>query len=605
MARHAKGDKPRLTAPLRHRDFRLLITSFFISFAGSWAYNVALAVYVYDQTGSAGWVGAATVGRFVPSLLFGAYGGVLAERFERVRLMATLDWVSTGLMLVLALVAALEGPALLAIVLAGLTSINGTVYEPAAAAITPETVPESDLAAANALRNMVDNIAIIAGPVIGALLLIISPAPVVFLVNGLTFAASGLIVSRMSVRSTPVDVTEAGTAGPLRQMLVGIQAITGSATAATLVAYSVVASFVYGVDTVQFVVLSEERLGTGADGFGYLLAGLGIGGIAAAGLVNRMAAWPRLGTVILLGMAIYCLPTLLFLAVDSPVAATAIQVVRGAGTLVVDVLAITALQRSLPKEVLGRVFGAFFTGVLSAISLGALVTPFVINGLGLDASIWMAGALLPALCLLGLPWLRRMDTANVARLAAIEPRVQVLERLGILTEASRSMLERLASEAEDVEVPAGTVVVREGDEADAFYVLVDGEVAVRARGEGAAEQELPSMTSGAYFGEIGLLEHIPRTATVTATTPSRLLRIDGDAFVDTLTNAPASTALLEGARSRLARTHPNRRPAAQVPVAAKSAGSPAPQPQQPLLDDRDREVAPGGEEPPGGQSPAS
>jgi MFS family permease len=418
MARHARTDRPRLTAPLRHRDFRLLITSFFISFAGSWAYNVALAVYVFEQTGSAAWVGAATVGRFLPSLLFGPYGGVLAVRYERVRLMAGLDWVSTALMLVLALVAALDGPALLAIVLAGLTSVNATVYEPAAAAITPETVPESDLAAANALRNMVDNIAIIAGPVLGALLLLVSPAPVVFLVNGLTFAVSGVVVSRMTVRSTPVDVTEAGTAGPLKQMLVGIRAITGSATAATLVAYSVIASFVYGVDTVQFVVLSEDRLGTGPDGFGYLLAGLGVGGIAAAGLVNRMAAWPRLGTVILLGMALYCLPTLLFLVLDDPAAAAAIQVVRGAGTLVVDVLAITALQRSLPKEVLGRVFGAFFTGVLLAISLGALVTPWVISRLGLDASLWMAGALLPALCLLGLPWLRRMDAQNVVRLAA-------------------------------------------------------------------------------------------------------------------------------------------------------------------------------------------
>jgi len=152
-----------------------------------------------------------------------------------------------------------------------------------------------------------------------------------------------------------------------------------------------------------------------------------------------------------------------------------------------------------------------------------------------------------------------MDAMNVARLAAVEPRVQVLERLGILTEASRPMLERMAADAEEVEVPAGTVVIREGDEADAFYVLLDGEVGVRAHGEGAVERDLPPMGSGAWFGEIGLLERIPRTATVTATAPSRLLRIPGDAFVDALTNAPASAALLEGARSRLARTHPNSR----------------------------------------------
>ncbi len=266
-------------------------------------------------------------------------------------------------MTALAVVAALDGPVLLAIVLAGLTSVTGMVYEPAAAAITPETVPETELAAANALRNMVDNIAIVAGPLLGALILLVGPPPVVFLANAASFALSAVVVSRMSVRSKPVDVTEGGTAGPLRQMLVGMRAIATSVTAAMLVTYSVIASFVYGVDTVQFVVLSEERLGTGADGYGYLLAGLGVGGIAAAGLVNRIASWPRLGTVILAGMALYCLPTLLFLVVDEPAVAFVIQGLRGAGTLVVDVLAITALQRSLPSDLLARVFGAYFTFV--------------------------------------------------------------------------------------------------------------------------------------------------------------------------------------------------------------------------------------------------
>ena len=587
-------------APLRHRDFRLLMAAFAASAAGSWAYNVGLAVFVYDQTHSAAWVGAATIGRFVPSLLFGAYGGVLAERFERVRLMASLDWLCAAWMGLLTLVAALEGPVLLAIVLAGVTSVTGMVYEPAVAAITPETVPEGDLAAANTLRNTVDNVAIVAGPAIGGLLLLIGPVWLAFAVNTLSFVWSALVVSRMRVRSRPVDVTDGGTAGPLRQMSVGFRAIASSATATWLVAYSVIASFVYGVDTVQFVVLSEEQLDTGASGYGYLLAGLGVGGIAAAGLVNRLAARPRLGPVILAGMAVYCLPTLLFLVVDQPAAAFAIQVLRGAGTLVVDVLAVTALQRSLPADVLGRVFGAFFTLVLLAISLGALVTPFVITEAGLDASIWFAGALLPALCLLGLPWLRRMDAMNLAQAAALEPRVAALARTGIFAEASRPVLEQLARAATDVQVPAGTVVIREGDEADALYLLLDGTMAVAARGESGEEHPLPSMGPGTAFGEIGLLERIPRTATVTSTAPSTMLRIDGPTFLESLVDAPASTALLEGARNRLARTHPGRRLVTDAPAPRTSA----PEPDQALLDGGGHQPAVLGEEPPG-REPAS
>lgn len=66
------------------------------------------------------------------------------------------------------------------------------------------------------------------------------------------------------------------------------------------------------------------------------------------------------------------------------------------------------------------------------------------------------------------------------------------------------------------------------------------------------------MTAPSYFGEIGVLERIPRTATVTALTPVTVLRIDGDALLDALTASPASSSLMENARGPLALTHPAR-----------------------------------------------
>jgi MFS family permease len=549
-ADHRQG----LLPVLRHRDFRLLMGAFTVSFAGSWAYNVALMAYVWEATHSAGWLAAVTMGRFIPTLALGAYGGVIAERFERVRLMIVLDIFAAVLMGGLAVVTAFGAHPVLAILLAALASISGTVYEPATAALTPQTVPESQRAAANTIRNTIDNIAIIAGPAIGGLLLLVSSAGVVFVANGLPFLVSALILWRMSVRSTPVDVTDGGRAGPLRQMLVGVQAIASSQTASVLCAFSVIASFVYGVDTVQLIVLSAPRFGTGADGYGYLLAALGVGGLAAAAVVNRIASWPRLGTAILVGMAVYCLPTLLFLVVDDPVLAFVIVAVRRMGTLVVDVLAVTALQRSLPEDKLGRVFGAFFTFVLAAISLGAFLTPLVLEATSLDTTLWLAGLGIPAACLLGWPLLHRMDDANVDRVIALEPRIAILQRASILAEASSSALERLAAEAVELTVDAGTEVVREGEAADAFYVIESGSMGVRSHGTAAVDTDLPQMSAGQYFGELGLLNRIPRTATVTALTRSRLLKVPGDAFIDALTNASASTSLLEGARLRLART---------------------------------------------------
>jgi MFS family permease len=543
-----------LVATLGQRDFRLLMAGYSVSAAGSWAYNVGLAVYVYERTHSAAWVGAATIGRFVPCVLFGSYGGVVAERFERARLMVALDAICALLMTALSVVAAYHGAASLAIGIGAVNSLVSMAYQPAVAAITPQLVPEDNLAAANTLTSTVANLAVVAGPAIGALLLLIGTPVFAFAANALSFCWSALVVSRISSRSTPVDVTSGGSVGLVRQMMVGAQAIVTSPTATVLAAYSVVASFVYGVDTVLLVILSERRLGTGANGYGYLLAGLGVGGVLAAGLVKRISARPRLGTAIILAMAVYCLPTLALLTVREPATAFAVEVVRGAGTLVVDVLAMTALQRSLPQDKLGRVFGAFFTFVLTAISLGALVTPLVLNAAGLDATLWLAGGLIPALCLIGWPWLHRMDEVNVAQLAEIAPRVALLQRAAILAESSRSTLERLAKESTMLSAGTGEDVVREGDEPDSLYVIETGTMRVRSHVGTAEERELACLGPGDYFGEIGLIHHIPRTATVTATSPSRLLRMEGTAFLEALSSGVASPSLLEGAQARLAST---------------------------------------------------
>jgi CRP-like cAMP-binding protein len=145
----------------------------------------------------------------------------------------------------------------------------------------------------------------------------------------------------------------------------------------------------------------------------------------------------------------------------------------------------------------------------------------------------------------------------------------VLEGLEIFATASRPVLERLASAAIDVAFRAGTSIVREGDPADALYVLVEGEVEVTARGEaGGADRAIRTMTAPTYFGEIGVLGHVPRTATVTALTACRCEQIDGEGLLQALTSAPPSSTLMENARSRLSLTHPSR----PVTFAAGDAG---------------------------------
>lgn len=539
------------------RDYRLLFAGLVTSQSGSWAYNVALVVYVFNATHSPAWVAAASMARFLSALLSSAFGGLVADRVERVRLMVTLDTIAMVVQAGLAVAAALNAPALLIIVLATLTSVTTASYDPTARATIPAVVGEEHLAAANSVQAAVENLTIIIGPAIGGLLLLVGPAPLVFAINAATFGFSALVVSRVRARSVPGDATEGGTLGPIQQMGVGIRAFFSSSTVVVLAGFSIVASFLYGTDTVLFVVLSKQQLGTGSEGYGYLLAALGVGGLVMAPFMNRISAMRRLGTIIVAALIVYGLPTALLAVVHSPVLAFALEAVRGGGTLVVDVLAITALQRAVAPDVVARVFGVFFALVLSAIALGALLMPILLGAFGLTSTLLIVGFSIPALSLLSYPKVRQVDRQAVGQLAAIEPRIAVMQRLDILGGASRATLERLALSAVEETVPARQVIIQEGDEADDFFVLVGGEAEVIAAGEAGVAQMLGTLTPPNYCGEIGLLARRPRTATVRAVTECSLYRIRGDEFVDALTAASLSAATLGGAQRRLARTHPS------------------------------------------------
>lgn len=226
------------------------------------------------------------------------------------------------------------------------------------------------------------------------------------------------------------------------------------------------------------------------------------------------------------------------------------------------------MQRNIPSDRLARVFGVFFALVLGAISLGALVTPQLLSWTSLDTTLWTYGLAIPLIVVLLYPRLRAIDTANAGRVRELAPRIALLETLGIFSTASRTVLERLAGAVQEQSVPAGSQVIREGEAADAFYVLVSGEVRVSARGEGTEEQFLRTMGGGEFFGEIGLLEQVPRTASVVATEPTRLYRIDGDAFLGALSESPASAGFLADAGGRLARTHPSQKLTAKALQAA-------------------------------------
>jgi MFS family permease len=563
---------------LRHRDLRLLIASFLVDQVGSWSYVVVISVYVFDRTHSTLWLAALGVCRWGPGLVLASYGGVLADRYQRVTVLIVSALASAALMTGMAVVVAVDAPVGLVLALSALSALALVPYRPAAGALTPEVVGEQDLAAANAMLAALENLVVVLGPAIGGLLLLTGRPVIGVAVNAASFLAAAGIVARLRVRSRGGAGAEDGTA---RQWMAGVKALGAQPVALVLVLFAALDSAVYGASTVLYVPLSV-RLGTGPNGYSYLLAGAALGGVLGAGLANRLSGASRLAPVIMGSLCLQALPFLATVPVRSPAPAAVLQVASGVGMVIVDVLAITSLQRDLPGDVLSRVLGILDSLILAGILLASLGAGILLAHASVIVALIVVGAGIPAVGLTGLPTLLRADRASAAAAERLRPRVEVLAELDLLAGADRTTLERLAAAAEEVVMPAGTVLIREGDEADALWILTRGELSVSATGGEPEPRELAPVTAPGYVGEIGLLHGIARTATVTARRECLLLRIAGQDFLSALQASRPSPALLSVAGARMART-PGRGPGLRPdpPVVPADHSSPGTAPDGP------------------------
>jgi CRP-like cAMP-binding protein len=244
-------------------------------------------------------------------------------------------------------------------------------------------------------------------------------------------------------------------------------------------------------------------------------------------------------------------PFALTVWVHAPPIGFLLQVVAGVGMILVDVLAITALQRDMPRGVLGRVLSLLDVAVIGSILVASFLFAFVFAALDLHKTLFVIGIGFPVAALLGIRPLLRADRQSAEALRELEPRVALLQVLDLFSAAARPVIERLARVLEEVELPADSVVIREGDPPDALWIVVDGEVDVTIGGN-----FVRTMGPRSYFGEIGLLRGIPRTATIRTIEPSVLWKLSGEDFLEALQTSTPSASLLDVSTRRLARTHP-------------------------------------------------
>jgi MFS family permease len=392
----------------RYPRFRRLLASLAVSQAGDWLYNLALLAFVYERTHSSAWLGITTAARVLPIVVCGPLGGVLADRYDRRRLMLASDGIRVVLMLALALAAAAGLPVLLAPIIAALATAASSAYVPSVAATTPRLVDDADLPAANAARSAIGQICIVAGPGFGALLLLLGPPSLAFAINGATFALSALAVASLPAGPLFAPAGEPDRApNVLRELGEGARALLSQPVARRLVGADVVASAVYGAETVLLLMLSRE-LGLGDHGYGYLLASFGLGGVLGAGVAGRVAAGERVRTVLVAALTVLGASTALLADPFGFGGALALGIVGGAGSIVVEVMADTGLQRALPEDVFARAYGFAYPAALAGIVIGSLIAAPLVALFGVRGAFVALGALV---ALYALTLLRRPEPA--------------------------------------------------------------------------------------------------------------------------------------------------------------------------------------------------
>ena len=527
-----------LTDVFRNPSLRRLELAFGGSVVGDWAYAVAVAVYAFDQGGPTA-VGVLAVVRYLLMAFVTPFTATLADRLPRKMVMISADLVRAVLVVIAAGVIFSDGPALLVYGLAVITSLAGTPFRPAQAALLPKLARDSgELTAANVASSTIESVGFFAGPALGGLLLAVADIPVVYLFNAATFVWSAALVFRIRPIAEPASggeevepvepvepADEEPSVGFVREAAAGFATILRSPDLRALVGLYSAQCVVAGASAVFIVAVALDMLDLGQAGVGYLEAAVGVGGLAGGFVALLLAQRGRLAFDFALGVFLWAGPLLLIAAWPTLPSAVIALLLIGIANSLVDINVYTILQRVVPDDVMGRVFGALESSLIGAMALGALLMPILISTAGLRVGLLVIGGAVSAIALLALPRLLSIDRTTLAPAG-----IDLLRGIPMLAPLPERIIERLARSLVTVELKAGEIAVREGDEGDRFYIVESGTLAVSRDGAHVAE-----IGSGNSFGEIALLRDVPRTATVTASSAVVLLALDRRHFIPAVT----------------------------------------------------------------------
>ena len=395
-----------------NRPFALLWSGQALSRIGDFLYEVALAWWVLQESGSAAAMAAVLIFTLTPTVLFSLFGGVIVDRYPRLPVMIGSDVVRGVTAVIISILAFTSHLQIWHIYVLGL--IFGLVeafFQPAYTATVPAVVPDKDLSSANSLGSFAIQAGRILGPPLGAGLIALGGTGLAFAVNGLTFFVSALFLLpllREEIRPLPTDESPS----MLTDFKEGMRTVWGMPWLWISIGLFALSNVTLaGPYSVAMPFLVNDVLNMDVEVLGLLYSMFAVGYVLGGVWLGRKPVIRRRGWLIYGGSVVAGVMLLLFgLPVGIPVLMLA-ALINGAA-LELGMLAWTnALQQLVPRERLGRVASVDAVGSLALLPVGLGLTGLAVEAWGPAAVFVIGGGLTAVLSLIAMyhPAIRNLD----------------------------------------------------------------------------------------------------------------------------------------------------------------------------------------------------
>ena len=534
---------------MRNPQMRALMTACAAFYTGSFAHAVLLIVYAFSVGGISA-AGAATVLRVLPGGLLAPLAATLASG-RRPQLHLALGIGARAVATAATAAVVLTGaPVAAVLTLVAADSLLSAAVRPLHGALVIRVANTAgEAAAANAVTSSLMNASALLGPALAGLALGFAGMGWAFALPATAFAAGAgsalwIRLPRDDVQPPPRRTRP--DAGLVRSQFTaiaaGFRAIADSPSATAAAAMFVVNVLLVGIWHVASAAVAIDRLDLGDGGITTMMALYGGGGIVGA--LTSLSIVGRRGLSVVLAAAMlgwaFALAAIGIVTLPRPALALAAGV--GAAAAVAYAIAPTLVQRGVARTAMVPATASMQSLDLVMNAAGASIAALLIQWVGVTVTLAAVGGAV-LFTLLALPALRRADELSpddAAKLAVIlaTPMLAPLPPLA---------LEQLARSAARLAVPAGAEVVHQGDRGDRFYMIAAGVADVTVDG-----RRMATLGPGGSFGEIALLEDVPRSATVTAREDLDLVTVDRNEFLGALTRDTGTVVRLGGlAHTRL------------------------------------------------------